>query len=252
MHRDALRALLDEWFEPARFTDAAENGLQVEGKAEVARVVTGVSANRTLIERAIAVGADAIVVHHGLVWGGGIRRLDGWLRERVALLVAHDISLFAFHLPLDAHPTLGNNAGLCDALDVDEASRVPFGRYKGASIGFVGSLKTSLPFSRFVARASDVVGPARAAFGDAARVVRTVAVCSGGAPDLLHEAITARADVYVTGEDTEWVKAVAEESGTGFVALGHHRTERFGAMRLAARLATSGLEATFVDVENPA
>lgn len=252
MHRDALRALLDEWFEPARFTDAAENGLQIEGKAEVARVVTGVSANRTLIERAIAIGADAIVVHHGLVWGGGIRRLDGWLRERVALLVTHDISLFAFHLPLDAHPSLGNNAGLCDALDVDEAQRAPFGRYKGTSIGFVGPLKTPVPFARFVSRASDTVGPARAAFGDPNRSVRTIAVCSGGAPDLLHEAIAARADVYVTGEDTEWVKAVAEESGTCFVALGHHRTERFGAMRLAARLASDGLEATFVDVENPA
>jgi dinuclear metal center YbgI/SA1388 family protein len=252
MRRDALSTLLDEWLEPGRFTDAAENGLQVEGKAEIARVVTGVSANRALIERAIALGADAVVVHHGLVWGGGIRRVDGWLKERIALLLQHGISLFAYHLPLDAHPTLGNNAGLADALGIVDDGRVPFGRYKGTPIGFSGRLKEPVPFDAFVAHARLHVGEPRAAFGEASRLVRTIGVCSGGAPELLHEAIAARLDVYVTGEVTEWVKSVADESGTAFVALGHHRTERFGAMRLAAHLSSLALEATFVDVENPA
>jgi dinuclear metal center YbgI/SA1388 family protein len=252
MKRDALRALFDEWLEPGRFNDAAENGLQVEGKPEISRIVTGVSANRTLIERAVALGADAVVVHHGLVWGGGIRRIDGWLKERIALLLQHGISLFAYHLPLDAHKTLGNNAGLAEALGVIDDERAPFGRYKGTPIGWSGPLKNAVAFEHFVAHARLHVGNPLAAFGDLTRPVRTVGVCSGGAPELLHEAISERLDVYVTGEVTEWVKSVSEESGTAFVALGHHRTERFGAMRLASALSSLAIETTFVDVENPA
>lgn len=253
MKRTALLRLLNDTLASATFQDVAENGLQVEGKDDVFVVVCGVSANRALIEAAIEKRADAIVVHHGLVWGGGIRKLDGWLKERVRLLLAHNISLFAYHLPLDAHPALGNNKGLADALGLNDTA--PFGRYKGQSIGLRGTLTPALSLSQLVARARAHVvddGDAVYAFGDPQRAIASVGVCSGGAPDLLHEAIGAGLDAYVTGEVTEYVKAVADESGVCFLGLGHHKTERFGARALARFLVDHGVDAHFVDVENPA
>lgn len=249
MTRDALATLLDGWLEPGRFGDVAENGLQVEGRAEVRRVVCGVTASQALIDRAVADGADAIVVHHGLVWGGGIRRLAGWLGRRVRTLLAADVSLFAYHLPLDAHPTLGNNAGLAEAIGV-AVEPTPFGAYRGQTIGLRGRLGGE-PFADVVARVRAAVGEPAWVFGDPARRIETVGLCTGGAPDLLHEAIDAGLDCYVTGEATEWVTSVAAESGVAFVAAGHHATERFGPKRLAAALAAEGLDARFVDVPNP-
>jgi dinuclear metal center YbgI/SA1388 family protein len=251
MERARFTALLDEIFPPGRFTDTAENGLQVEGGAEVTRVVTGVTANLALIDAAVAASADAIVVHHGLVWGGGIRRLDGWLKVRVERLLRHGISLYAYHLPLDAHPEIGNNVGLAKALGV--VGLQPFGRYKGQFIGYRGVIEPATTLPALVARArAEVVGDgAVAAFGDASRPIRTVGLCSGGAPDLVHEAVSLGLDAYVTGETTEYVKAIADESGTAFLALGHHATERFGARALAGALCALGVQASFVDVENP-
>lgn len=252
MHRDDLAKLLDGWLEPANFRDVAENGLQVEGKANIERVVCGVSANRALIDAAIERKADAIFVHHGIVWGGGMRRLDGWLGERVRRLMANDITLFAYHLPLDAHPELGNNAGLADALGL-EKEREPFGEYKGQAIGVKGELAGgTLAFADIIARVKEQVGEPLVAFGEPGRPVDRVGVCTGGAPELLYDAIAERLDVYITGEVTEWVKAVAEESEVCFIAGGHHATERFGAERVAKALAAEGLETEFVDVENPA
>ena len=253
MRRVDVTALLDTLLQPARFSDVAENGLQVEGTDTIERVVCGVTANLALIDAAIDVGAHAIVVHHGLVWGGGIRRLDGWLKTRVQRLLQAGINLYAYHLPLDAHQDVGNNVGLARALGVTDV--VPFGRYKGQPIGCAGAFLPSLTLPQLVDRArQDVVGHANgiSAFGDPNRPLRSVGLCSGGAPDLLHEAIGLGLDVYVTGEVTEYVKAVAEESGTAFVALGHHATERFGPRALAATLCTSGLDARFIDIDNPA
>ncbi len=238
--------------EPGRFADVAENGLQVEGVDVVTRVVTGVSANQALLEAAVAHGAQAVIVHHGLVWGGGIRRLDGWLRKRMQLLLAHDLNLFAYHLPLDAHPDVGNNVGLARALGV--TSTKPFGRYKGQLIGLQGTLAPRASLAGLVERArKNVVGDAGRvhAFGDPRQEITSVGLCTGGAPELLHEAIDAGLDAYITGEVTEYVKAVAEESGVCFLGLGHHATERFGPRALAAALRDHGLDAVFVDVDNP-
>ena len=254
MKRAAFAALLDELLKPAAFSgDAAENGLQVEGRDDVVTVVCGVTANRALIDAATAVGADTIVVHHGLVWGGGIRRIDGWLKQRVQRLIAHDVNLFAYHLPLDAQPQFGNNAGLARALGV--TSTQPFGRYKGQYIALRGELAEPVTLAGLVARArANVVddGAVVHAFGDRQKTLRTIGVCTGGAPDLLHEAVGLGLDVYVTGEVTEYVKAVAEESGTCFVGLGHHASERFGPRGLAEVLVARGIDARFIDVENPA
>lgn len=252
MHRDDLHALLDRWLEPARFHDSAENGLQVEGRAEIQSVICGVTANRDLIEAAIDAKADAIFVHHGLVWGGGIRSLTGWLGARVRRLVEGGLSLFAYHLPLDAHPALGNNAGLADALGVT-SGRVPFGEYKGQLIGARGSLEGGpMTLGDVVKRVRSEVGEPPFVFGDLSREVSQVGLCTGGAPELLQSAVDERLDLYVTGEVTEWSKAVAKETGVAFIAAGHHNTERFGPRRVADALCAEGLSARFVDVENPA
>ncbi len=249
MKREQLRTLLDDLLRPAAFTDVAENGLQVEGRDEIGLVVCGVSSSLALIDAAIARGAGAIIVHHGLVWGGGIRRLDGWLGARVRRLMSADVSLFAYHLPLDAHPEVGNNAGLSRALGL--SALAPFGMYKGQLIGLRGTLPS--PHSPMMLRdvVSSAVGPPLAFF-PGARPVLTVGVCTGGAPELLHDAIASGLDAYVTGEVTEWVQAVAEESGTTFIAAGHHATERFGPRGLADKLRSLGVDAHFIDIENPA
>lgn len=251
MKRTELNEKLNAWLQPERFRDVAENGLQVEGREDIQRVVCGVSANQALIDAAVARGADAIFVHHGLVWGGGIRSLKGWLATRVRTLLAHDISLFAYHLPLDAHPTFGNNAGLADALELVE-ERAPFGDYKGQAIGVKGKLAAPRDFASVLEQIEARIGTPVAAFGELGRPIQSIGICSGGAPDLLHEAIDAKLDLYLTGEVTEWVQALALESGVAFVAAGHHATERFGARRMAEVLRNEGLETDFVDVDNPA
>jgi dinuclear metal center YbgI/SA1388 family protein len=249
VHRRELQRLLDDLLKPAAFNDVAENGLQVEGKDEVVRVVCGVSANAALIDAAIERGADAVVVHHGIVWGGGIRRLDGGLGARVRKLMRADVSLFAYHLPLDAQPEIGNNAGLARALGVVDV--VPFGKYKGQLIGLKGRVTPSIAPQALHDLVAVKVG-APVAFFAGSHNVSTVGLCTGGAPDLLHDAIAEGLDAYITGEVTEWVKAVAEESQTTFVAAGHHATERFGPRGLAEKLRSLGIDASFVDVENPA
>ena len=251
MKRSELNAKLNAWLQPEKFRDVAENGLQVEGREHVERVICGVSANQALIDAAVEKKADAIFVHHGLVWGGGIRSLKGWLAARIRTLMVNEISLFAYHLPLDAHPHFGNNAGLADALELGDA-RTPFGEYKGQAIGIQGELAEPLTLGKLVERIETQIGPPLAVFGDRTRPLKRVGICSGGAPDLLHEAIDAGLDLYLTGEVTEWVRAVAEESNVAFVAAGHHATERFGARRMAEVLRQEGLDAEFVDVENPA
>lgn len=252
MHRDDFARTLDAWLEPSRFVDVGENGLQVEGRAEIKKVVCGVSANLELIDAAIEAGADALFVHHGLVWGGGIRRLTGWLGERVRRLLQAEISLFAYHLPLDAHPTLGNNAGLADALGVTQ-DRTAFGSYKGQLIGCAGGLAEPQTLGQLASTHEENVGTPLAVFGDLSRTISSAGLCSGGAPDLLHEAIEQGLDLFVTGEATEWCKSVAEESGTCFIAGGHHATERFGARLISEALSDElSLESEFIDVGNPA
>lgn len=250
MDRAVFTALLDSWLEPAKFNDVAENGLQIEGRDRVERVVCGVSANLAFLEAAAAANADAVVVHHGIVWGGGIRKIDGWLKRRVAVVIERGISLFAYHLPLDAQPEFGNNCGVARAIGLVETA--PFGKYKGQLIGLRGRFASAVDVDELVARVRKTIGAPRVVFRGAKRTVTTLGVCTGGAPELLHDAIAAGLDGYLTGEVTEWVQAVAEESGSVFVAAGHHATERFGPRALAERLRGHGLDATFVDVENPA
>ncbi len=252
MQRLELHQLLDHWLSPGNFEDVAHNGLQVEGRAHIEKIVCGVSANAELIERAIQEKADALFVHHGLVWGGGIQTISGWLGKRISRLVNAELNLFAYHLPLDAHPSLGNNAGLAEALGLSEDTRTPFGEYKGQLIGFAGLLESTVSFETFCSRVEKKIGPILFAHGDPQREIQKVSICSGGAPDRLYEAVDSGADLFLTGEATEWVQAISKETGVAFIAAGHHATERFGPRKVASALCQeTSIDAQFIDVPNP-
>ncbi len=242
-----LVARLDALLEPSRFRDHAPNGLQVEGRAMVSKVVTGVTACQALLDRAVAEGADAVLVHHGYFWRNEALPLTGLKRRRIATLIGHDISLLAYHLPLDAHPELGNNAGLGRAMGV--AADACFGEQ---SLGCAGDLPGSLDAGGLAHRLATELGREPLVLGDPGRSVRRVGWCTGGAQGYFADAIAAGVDVFVTGEVNEQCEHLARESGVTFIAAGHHATERFGVRSLAGWLCSSaGLDCRFVDIPNP-
>ena len=247
-----LVGYLDATLAIDRFRDYAPNGLQVEGAAEVACVVTGVSASAELIGRAVERRADLVVVHHGLIWGGGLTRIAGPLARRLALLLGNGVSLAAYHLPLDKHDALGNNAGLCDALGLGPA-REPFGDVRGTLLGLAGTWSTPLAPADAVARIAAGVGRPPFAFLHGPAHVRKVGVCSGAASDLIEAAAAAGCDLYLTGELAERAGELARELGIHLVAAGHYATEVFGPRRLADALGAQfpGLDVAFVDVASP-
>ena len=246
----ALLHAFDTLLEPARFKDYGPNGLQVEGRRPIRTLVSGVTASVALIEAAIAAQADAIVVHHGLFWRGQDGRVTGWMRQRLALLLAHDIHLYAYHLPLDAHPALGNNAQLGQRLGL-----VAEGRFGEQSIGWMGR-----PHGAAFASAQALADHVQAALGrpavlvqGASGPVQRVAWCTGGAQGYFEEAIAAGAQAFITGEISEPQAHYARECGVSFIACGHHASERYGVQALASQVAADlGLAHQFIDVDNPA
>ncbi|TFY98959.1 Nif3-like dinuclear metal center hexameric protein [Ramlibacter humi] len=247
---DVLRAF-DELLQPERFRDYGPNGLQVEGRAEVRRIVSGVTASRALIEAAIAAEADAIFVHHGLFWRGQDGRVTGWMKQRLALLLGRDVNLFAYHLPLDAHPQLGNNAQLGRVLGLRADAR--FGEQ---DLGFLGGRDAGGAFANageLAAHAGKVLGRRVMLVEGASGPINRVAWCTGGAQGYFEGAIAAGAQAFLTGEISEPQAHYARECGVSFLACGHHATERYGAPAVAAHVAAQlGLEHRFIDVDNPA
>jgi dinuclear metal center YbgI/SA1388 family protein len=249
--RNELENTFKSWLEPNRFQDVALNGLQVEGKDTIHKIICGVSANQALIDSAITQHADAIFVHHGLIWGGGIQAIRASTRQRLTSLLQHEISLFAYHLPLDAHPILGNNAALADLLELQ--SRREFAQYKGQLIGFQGVLPKPLHASELLQKVQDCIHPHAISVGPQDKIIRSIGICSGGAPEGLYDAAQNGLDAFLTGEITEWCQAFALENNILFIAAGHHATERFGAQRCAIRLQEEfDLSAHFIDIPNPA
>jgi dinuclear metal center YbgI/SA1388 family protein len=243
---------LDATLEIDRFRDHAPNGLQVEGTADVECVVTGVSASAELIGRAVERRADLIVVHHGLVWGGGLTRIAGPLARRLRLLLGNEVSLAAYHLPLDKHPRLGNNAGLCDALGLG-ATREPFGDVRGTPLGVAGTWSVPLTRDDAIARIAAGVGKPPFVFPHGPAVVRKVGVCSGAASDLVEAAAVAGCDLFLTGELAERAGDLAKELQITLVAAGHYATEVFGPLRIADELRQRfpGLDVAFVAAPSP-
>ena len=245
--RAALELRLNQWLEPARFKDYGPNGLQVEGRAEVRRLVCGVTASLALIDAAIEAGADAILVHHGLFWRGQDGRVTGWMKQRLARLIQHDISLFAYHLPLDAHPELGNNAQLGARLGWSAD-----GRFGDQELGFIGSTAPTT-LAGLTEQLRALTGREPVCVEGDGRPLRRVAWCSGGAQGYFEAAIAAGADVFVTGEISEPQAHYARETGVAFIAAGHHATERYGVQGVGERVAAElGLSWQFIDVDNPA
>lgn len=250
MHQKELLLQLDSLLNPSDFSDYCHNGLQVEGQNEINKIICGVSANEGLIQQAVDKDADAIFVHHGFLWKPGLMRVGGYIRKRMALLLKHEINLFAYHLPLDAHSLFGNNVGLVQALGVQNSQ--PFAEYNGKTIGFAGNFKDPLSLKDVEALVAQKIGQANFVFGEGKDKIRTIAICSGGAPDCIEEAAAKGFDLYLTGESAERTQSIARELGINFIAAGHHATECFGARSIAGWMKDElGLDAQFVDIPNP-
>jgi dinuclear metal center YbgI/SA1388 family protein len=243
-----LERYLSEALAVSRFKDYGPNGLQVEGRPEVRRLISGVTASRAFIEAAIEQGADALLVHHGLFWRGQDGRLTGWLRQRLGPLFAHNVNLFAYHLPLDAHAEWGNNAALGARLGWKADAR--FGEQE---LGFSASLSELQSLGALQQQVEASLGRRVQVLPGDGRQLRRVAWCSGGAQSYFEAAIAAGADVFLTGELSEPQYHLARETGVAFIAAGHHATERYGVQALGAQLAKHfGIEHQFIDIENPA
>jgi dinuclear metal center YbgI/SA1388 family protein len=231
-----------------RFKDYGPNGVQVEGREQINTLVSGVTASLALIEAAIGLKADALLVHHGLFWRGQSGSLTGWLGQRVKRLMAHDINLLAYHLPLDAHPVWGNNAQLGLQLGL-----VADGRFGEQDLGFVGPAGDLGHVGGLAERVQQVLARVPTVLPGDGRRLQRIAWCTGGAQGYFESAISAGADAFLTGEISEPQSHLSRETGVAFLACGHHATERYGAPALAGHLAQQfGLVHHFVEIDNPA
>jgi dinuclear metal center YbgI/SA1388 family protein len=243
-------AYLDELLDAQNFPDYGPNGLQVPGTDELSVVVTGVSAHRELFERAAEAGAQLVVAHHGLFWDFHPRSISPSMRDRLRVLFDNDMSLAGYHLPLDAHPEVGNNALICAALGLERGE--PFGEHRGRPVGFVGRSAEGVPFSELRDRCVAAFGQDPFIWDAGPELVHSVGIVSGAAASSFGEAIALGLDAFLTGEPAEHVMADARESGTHFIAAGHYATETFGVRRLGELLVERfGLEHHFVDAPNP-
>ncbi len=244
-------AHLDALLDPGRFRDYCPNGLQIPGKANVARVATGVTASAELFEQAIAADADLLVVHHGLFWGSKPASIDVPMKRKLKLLFDADMALAAYHLPLDAHEELGNNALIAQALGAE--SHEPFAPHEGEPIGrlarFAGE---GIAAQTLFAKVAELTERDPLVFDAGPDRVRSLGIVSGGGASHLPDAVAAKADAFLTGEPAERVMGEARETATHFIAAGHYATETFGVRRLGEELAARfGLEHTFIDIANP-
>ncbi len=256
-----ILADLDALLEPSRFDDYGPNGLQVPGAPQVDTVATGVSANLELFERAAAEKAQLLLVHHGLFWGTSPGPIDAALKRRLKILFDADIGLAAYHLPLDAHPELGNNALIAKALGA--TSLEPFALHHGEPIGFIATLpgvsddsggneNSGTPAQDLFTRVRELTARDPLVFDAGPPTIRRLAIVSGGGADYIADAIAAGADALLTGEPVERVMSTAREAGIHFIAAGHYATETFGVKALGEHIAQRfGVRHVFLDVPNP-
>src|SRR3989338_7008140 len=244
---DELRNYNASLLQTGLFKDYCPNGLQVEGRAEVRRIATGVTASQQVLDAAIAWGADAILVHHGYFWRSEDAAITGIKKRRIAQLLRNDVSLFAYHLPLDAHPELGNNARLGKLLGLAEQ-----GRFGEQNIACIGELASPQELAQFAAWIGGRLQRVPQVIGEETKNIRKVAWCSGWGQGYFEAAIAQGADAYISGEISEQSFHLAQESGVAFIAAGHHATERHGIRALGGPLAARfDLEHRFFDQDNP-
>ncbi|MDP4528414.1 Nif3-like dinuclear metal center hexameric protein [Alkalimonas delamerensis] len=251
IERRALQALLDAKLAAPSIPDYCPNGLQVEGKSQICKVVTGVTASQALIDAAIAAQADAILVHHGYFWKGEAPAVVGMKKKRLQALLQHDISLFAYHLPLDVHPELGNNARLAQLLGLQQVQPLPGPAPEG--VVMTGRLAQAEPIDQFSARVETLLGRSILTHAAGERLVQQLAWCTGGGQGYIDAAAAAGLDLFLTGEVSEQTIHSSREQGIHFIAAGHHATERYGIEALGQWLAAeTGLDVEFIDIPNPA
>lgn len=247
---DTIIKYLDDYLDTSRFKDYAPVGLQVMGQKDVQKIVTGVSACVELFERAVEEKADAVMVHHGMFFDGEPKVIKGGLKTRLRILLENDISLLGYHLVLDAHDEVGNNAILLQKLGLTQSE--PFGDYGGKPIGKMGIFENPVPSDDFFKTIRNEINSSARIYDFGSEKIERVAIVSGGAPGLVREAIEKKADLYLTGEDTEWIYHLCKEEHIHYVAAGHHATERFGIEALGAHLAKEfDLTSKFIDIINP-
>lgn len=248
---EALYAALAEKLNIAGFEDVSNNGLQVASrKTTIAKVCSGVDATLPFFEEAARRGADLVICHHGISWGDSLKRIAGLNYEQVSFLLAHDLALWACHLPLDAHPTLGNNAQLCAALGLADIR--PFGIYHGQTIGFRGTFAAPMPRAAFLARLKEGVSPRVVAHEFGPAEIRTVGIVSGGAASMLGEALDEGLDAFVDGETDLATYNLCLQRRGNMYAAGHYATERFGIRAVGEWLASRfGVEHEFIDFDLP-
>lgn len=247
MHRNALNQYLTEYLQPGRFSDYCPNGLQVEGRQDIKKIVSGVTACQALLEQALAADADAILVHHGYFWKGEQPSITGIKKQRLQFLLQHDINLFAYHLPLDAHIEVGNNVMLGRVLGLTVEQWLDPQQIIAKS-----TLKQPVLLKDFSAQVGEALARHVQVIGNEARRVKTVAWCTGAAQGYIEQAIVNDVDVFISGEISEPTVHMARESNTAYIAAGHHATERYGVKALGEHLADKfNLSHEFIDIDNP-
>ncbi len=245
-----LQDYLDEYLRCADFDDYAPNGLQVEGKANIARIATAVTASAAVIDQARLQQVDALLVHHGYFWRGENPVICGMKRQRIAHLIKQDMNLFAYHLPLDCHPDIGNNACLAKLLEIGSIKMHTIGRVK--QLLWSGRLATPVTPEHFKARIHEQLHRTPLHIRGSDRPIHTLAWCSGGAQDYIEQANELGVDAYISGEISERTYYQAKELGLHYFACGHHATERYGIQALGQHLSEKfGIEHQFIDSENP-
>ncbi|OGS11385.1 MAG: Nif3-like dinuclear metal center hexameric protein [Elusimicrobia bacterium RIFOXYA2_FULL_58_8] len=248
--RDKIVSFADAYLGSKAVKDSSHNGLQAEGRPSVEKIAFGVSASLECIKKAAAWGADMLIVHHGLLWGGA-QPFRGPLKRKLELLFESGMSLCAWHLPLDKHPEAGNNARLLKMLGAKNLR--PFGAYEGGTIGFSGSFAKPLRLEDIAAALAIKLDAEPLCFRFGPEKIKTAGVVSGGAADLFEQAVEAGLDLYITGEVSEHTQEFARESGANFISAGHYNTEKSGVIALAGVLEKKfGVKTEFIDVPNPA
>ncbi len=246
-----IASYADDYLNVNEFSDYCPNGLQVEGQPHIQKLASAVSANLSVVERAIEWGAQCILVHHGYFWKNERAVIVGMKKRRLGALLNADVSLLGYHLPLDAHPVVGNNAQLAQRLGIDALK--PLQKDKKTPIGNVGMLVSPVKIAEFVTLCERALDRQAIHIDGGPEIVQKIALCTGGAQHMIEHAVECQADVYLTGEISEQTVHIARESGLHFIAAGHHATERYGAQALATHLADKfALEHRFFDEINPA
>ncbi len=250
IHLTELEQFLNHFLQVAAITDYTPNGVQIRGRESINKVIGGVSACLDLFQAAADQQADLLLVHHGVLWNKDSCVVEGNLKSRLKFLLMHDLTLMAYHLPLDCHAECGNNALILKNLNLK--STVPFGAYHGLFLSFLGENHTKEPFEVFLQRVKHLFGEALLVLPFGPPMIQKVAVCSGAAPELIREAKAAGADLFLSGEATEWVYHYAREEGIHFIGAGHHQTEKFGVQAIGELIAKKfDLEFQFIDIPNP-